>query len=123
MIEPIIENYSAYHRLNNQSKFIFFLANPELPICNRRKRNVKVDRESLLDIRPNLRISLISNDPFREKQNSVDLTWRDVISPTRVCSHSNLHDLILFCNYFPQCSLNLVSFLDSFNLGCEKYAK
>ena len=79
------------------SKFIFFLANPELPICNRRKRNVKVDHESLLDIRPNLRISLISNDPFRGKKNSVDLTWRDVISPTRVGSHSNLHDLILFC--------------------------
>ena len=87
--------YSADHKLNVLSILIFFLANPELPICNRRKRDVKDDRNSLLDIRPNLRISLISNGPFRGEKDSVDLTWRDVIFPTRVCFHSNLHNLLL----------------------------
>ena len=88
----------------------FFLANPELPICNRRKRDVKADRDSLLDIRPNLRISLISNGPFRGEKDSVDLTWRDVIFPTRVGFHSNLHNLILFCIFSALYSLDLIFF-------------
>ena len=96
------------NKLEALSNFIFFLANPELPICNRRKRDVKVDRDSLLDIRPNLRISLISNGPFRGEKDSVDLTWGDVIFPTRVGFHSNF--LNYTHKYFSLYSLDLVFF-------------
>merc|ERR1712223_1419357 len=61
-----------------------YKANPDLPICNRRKRSVKDGHSSLLDVQPNLRISLISNGILESGKSGIDLTWQDVISPTRV---------------------------------------
>ena len=63
----------------------YFKANPELPICNRRKRDANVDSDPLLEIQPQLSISLIRDDKLQQGRKDVtDLTWQDVISPTRV---------------------------------------
>ena len=45
---------------------------------------MKDGHSSLLDVQPNLRISLISNGILESGKSRIDLTWQDVISPTRV---------------------------------------
>lgn len=63
-------------------------------MCNRRKRNVKDGQSSLLDVRPNLRISFIGNDNLKSGRSGIDLTWQDIIFPTRVSLYFNECDII-----------------------------
>ena len=79
------------------TKMIFVVsieANPDLPICNRKKRELKLARDSILTDRPYLRTSLIQ-DNIQEVNihDAGELNWKDIIFPPRVS------DIIYFIIY------------------------
>ena len=70
------------------TKMIFVVsieANPDLPICNRKKRELKLALDSILTDRPYLRTSLIQ-DNMQEVNihDAGELNWKDIIFPSRV---------------------------------------
>ena len=64
---------------------VFIKANPDLPICNRKKRELKSARESILTDRPYLRTSLIQGNIQEVNiHDAGELNWEDIIFPSRV---------------------------------------
>ena len=64
---------------------VSIIANPDLPICNRKKREFKLTRDSIMTDRPYLHTSLIQDNI---KEVNIDeggeLNWQDIIFPSRV---------------------------------------
>ena len=64
-----------------------YKANKDLPYCNRRKREAKSENNSILNVRPNAKISLIKEGKEQSnctKSCETQLTWQDIIFPTKV---------------------------------------